>query len=86
MRSAANLTKHEIIGLGVRIDSSTDPTLSGRKGVIVDESRDMLVIESDGREIRVAKETVTLAFDEYGFMIDGRKIRYRPEDRIKKVR
>ncbi len=80
------LARHEFIGRPVRIASSTDPTLVGRNGVVVDESRNMLVIESDGKEIRVAKDVVTLAFEDYGFMIEGRRIRYRPEDRIKKVR
>ena len=86
MRNASNLSKHEMIGLYVTIASSSDPTLRGRKGRIVDESRDMFVIESDGKKIKVAKDVITLAFDDYGVMLDGRKIRYRPEDRIKKVR
>ena len=86
MRSASNLAKHELIGLNVTIASSSDPGLLGRKGRIVDETRDMLIIESNGKEIRVQKEVVTLAFADYDIVIDGKKIRYRPEDRIKKVR
>jgi len=86
LRDASNISKHELIGLNVTIASSSDSTLVGRKGVVVDESRDMLVIEADGKEIKVPKEVVVLAFDDYNIMIEGKKIRYRPEDRIKKVR
>lgn len=84
--NAKALARHEFIGMQVRIADSSDPTLVGRKGTVVDESRNMLVLESAGKEIRVAKDVVTLAFDDIGIMMDGRKIRYRPEDRIKKVR
>ena len=86
MRSSRNISKHEFTGLRVSIASSTDRTLAGRSGTVVDESRNMLVIESDGKEIRGAKDVVSLAFEDYGTIVEGRKIRYRPEDRIKKVR
>ncbi len=86
MRNAKNLAKHELIGLNVRIERSADPSLVGVKGRIVDETKNMLVIDRGDREIRAAKNAVELRFDDYGILLDGKRIRYRPEDRIKKVR
>ncbi len=86
MRSARNLAKHELIGLSVRIESSSDPSLVGVEGRIVDETKNMFVIDTGNKEIKAAKKTVKLRFDDYGILLDGKKIKYRPEDRIKKVR
>ncbi|MBI2078120.1 MAG: ribonuclease P protein subunit [Euryarchaeota archaeon] len=61
----------------------------GRTGTIVDESLNTLVLKTgDGRVLRVAKAHTLFALDaDHGRVtVPGDRIRFRPEDRIKKVR
>ena len=61
----------------------------GLQGVLVDETLNTLVLRAeDGRTRRVAKaHTVfALATGQGRVSIPGDRIRFRPEDRIKKVR
>ncbi len=82
-----SLRKHELIGLEVAVIRSTDPSLVGVRGNVVDETRNTLVVESGGREKRVPKRGTRFRFEvEGGVEIDGGDIQYRPEDRIKKAR
>ncbi len=78
-----NMMKEEFIGIRVRIDECTDPSLRGVEGVVVDETKNMMVIESG--KIRKVPKNIAV-FDMNGIRIDGRKIRYRPEDRIRKIK
>ena len=56
---------------------------------MVDETLNTFVVErDDGREVRVAKAPCVFAFEtrDGPVELDGLRLRYRPEDRIKKVR
>lgn len=82
-----NLKKHELIGLRVTVLRALDPSLVGVEGRVVDETRNMLIIESGSRQKGVSKRGSRFRFDvEGGVEIDGGDIQYRPEDRIKKAR
>ena len=55
----------------------------------VDETKNTFIIETDdGKQKKIAKKTAKFEFNIEGkkIIIDGSKIVYRPEDRIKKVR
>lgn len=43
----AELPYHELIGLFVKVDSSCDPTINGLSGLVVDETRNTIKIETD---------------------------------------
>jgi ribonuclease P protein subunit POP4 len=91
MMTERNLTRHELIGLPVQVVRCTDSSISGVSGKVVDETRNMLVVrrDPDGRQVRVAKDCCTFRFGLPGggsADVDGRKIRFRPEDRVKKCR
>ncbi|WNY24038.1 hypothetical protein MmiHf6_13630 [Methanimicrococcus hongohii] len=43
----AELPYHELIGLLVKVDSSCDPTINGLSGLVVNETRNTLEIETD---------------------------------------
>lgn len=82
-----NLRKHELIGLQVRVLRATDPGQSNLSGRVVDETRNMLVLEVGGTEKRIPKHGTLFRFDVHGgSVVEGDDIRYRPEDRIKKAR
>lgn len=82
-----NLLQHEFIGLRVEIVQSTNPSLRGKKGVIVDETRNTIVLEEDESLKTVPKQDVrlrvTLPRGEK-VKVDGRKLIARPENRVKK--
>jgi RNase P/RNase MRP subunit p29 len=82
-----NILAHEWIGLKVAIGESTDPRIRGLSGLVRDETRNIFTIQTRDRIFRIAKlDTmfkVTLPTGE-SLTIDGRELRYRPEDRVKK--
>lgn len=83
-----NLVRHELIGLKVRIESSTDPTHAGLNGKIIDETYNIFKIEvKDGKEIIVPKKNSIFIFtlpDKTKVKVDGKLLVSRPEDRVKK--
>jgi ribonuclease P protein subunit POP4 len=86
MISPRNLIRHELIGLGVEIVDSTDPTLKNLKGRIIDETKNTLTIDVAGRRKKVAKGICTFQFRLNGARVEvsGKVIVGRPQDRIKK--
>lgn len=84
------LARGELIGRHVRVLESSDPTLIGVEGRIVDETLNTFVVERAGesRPVFVAKSISVFGFEEDGELIriPGDRVRFRPEDRIKKVR
>ena len=82
-----NLRKHELIGLPVLVSASTDPTLVGLRGVVTDETRNTLLVETAKGEKRVPKHGTAFTFEvQGGARVAGDDLLFRPEDRIKKAR
>jgi len=82
-----NLRKHELIGLQVRVVRATDPGQRDLSGRVVDETRNMLVVEVGGVDKRIPKQGSLFRFDvQGGLEVEGDEIRFRPEDRVKKAR
>ena len=74
--------KQNLIGKEITIIDSKNASLKGMTGIVVDETKNMLSIEKDGKQKTVAK-------DQCVFMIDGKKtegkdIAQRAEERIKR--
>ncbi len=87
MRSPRNLVRHELIGLKVKVIESSNPKNIGILGRVVDETRNMLILEkTNGKEVKLVKEQNVFVFDlgEERVRVDGRVLVGRPEDRIKK--
>ena len=82
-----NLRKHELIGLRVEVLNATDPSQAHLQGLVVDETRNTLVVESQGAEKRIPKQGSRFRFEiQGGVEVDGEEIRFRPEDRVRKAR
>lgn len=83
-----NLTRHELIGLSVRVLEGCNPALQGLAGTVVDETRNMLVIETaPGAEKKLPKAGNLFCFIIPGgprVGVRGERLLARPEDRIKK--
>lgn len=80
-----NFLQHEWIGLKVEVIKSNDPTLKGKKGVVMDETQNTLVIKEEELKMIPKKNvtfSVTLPSGEE-VKVEGEKLIARPEDRIK---
>ncbi len=89
VRNKSNLLYSTFIGLAVEISNSSQRELVGLKGKVVDETKNLIVIEKpDGKETRIPKASAEFRFtldDGTKFEIEGRKMSFRPEERPKKV-
>lgn len=82
-----SLARHELIGLEVLVEKSSDPGQIGFSGQVVDETRNMLLLEKRGQVLRLAKKNTSLIFT----LPAGQKVRVfgsilisQPENRISK--
>jgi len=87
MITPEDIVRHELIGLEVTVSECTNKQLVGLKGRIVDESRNMLKIETQKGEKSLVKEQCVFSF----LLPSGKRVKVqgsllvaRPEDRVKK--
>jgi len=86
MISSKNLVKHELIGLPVEIIESTNKFQIGIKGLVVDEMKNTLTVETDKGLKKIQKKGATFIFkipNGKKVKVKGDKIAVRPEERIK---
>jgi ribonuclease P protein subunit POP4 len=83
--SRENLAAHELIGLNAAVTGGAESSRTGLKGCIVDETKNLLVIETERGIKRVPKKesVFEIALGKESVALDGKKILARPEDRIK---
>jgi len=84
-----NLAVHELIGLKARVAESLSLPHRGISGMVVDETKNTLVLRTKTGEKAVPKKGCVFAFVLPGgkkAMLSGGKIAFRPYDRPKKVR
>ena len=85
MITPRNLTRHELIGLTVRVVEATNPALRGIAGTVVDETRQMIAVHNGTRVRRVAKAACVFRFtlpDGSEVEVPGRALVAPPERRI----
>ena len=87
MVTAKDLVLYELIGLEVRIVTSSNKQLEGLSGTVIDETRNMLTIETPKGEKKLAKQDCVFSFhlpSGEWVKVKGSLLVARPEDRIKK--
>lgn len=87
MITPEDLVRHELIGLEVKIVSSANKQLEGLTGRVIDETRNMLKIETKKGEKSLVKEQCIFSFhlpSGEWVKVEGSLLIARPEDRIKK--
>lgn len=83
-----NILAHELIGLKVKVIKSTDPKRINTEGIVLDETKNIFVIDCNRTEKIVPKKECEFEFGLNGekVKIDGKKILKRSEDRTKDFR
>ncbi len=87
MRNEKNLGMHELIGLYAEVVNSTNSNQIGLRGMVIDETYHMLIIETEKGEKMIMKKGAMFRFrlDGQGVKLKGDIINYRPHERIKKL-
>ena len=80
--------KCRFIGKKVKIIECTDPTWNNIYGQIIDESKNTFLIETGKKKRRIAKNIAKFEFKINNdiITINGSKLNYKCEDRLKKTR
>ncbi|RAP50761.1 MAG: ribonuclease P [Methanosphaera sp. rholeuAM74] len=87
MITPQNVFRHELIGLPVEIIDSNHEGFIGIKGLVIDETRNTIKVDTGSIEKIIPKSEVTFMFtlpQGEKVSIKGKVIVARPEDRIKK--
>lgn len=69
------------IGSMMNIVESNDPTLIGRTGLVLDETKNTLVMLEKDSQIRIGKASIKFTLDNSDVVIQGALVGQRPEDR-----
>lgn len=88
MITRKNLLYSTLIGLEVEIINSSQRHLIGLRGTVRDETKNLIVIETSEKEVKVPKVSSEFRFtleDGDTADVEGRKIAFRPHERPKKV-
>jgi ribonuclease P protein subunit POP4 len=83
-----NILIHEFIGLEVEVAKSTCRNLIGKRGKVIDETKNTIEIESNDVTKTIPKRASTFRFhlpSGGSVEVEGRLIEYRPEDRPKRL-
>jgi len=80
-----NLGCHEWIGLNARVAESSDKSRIGIRGKIIDETKNLIVIETANGEKKLPKREVKLMVEigKEKVLLDCSRLSQKPEDRIK---
>ena len=85
MRNEKNIFRHELIGLRVEIRKAKNKSYNKIKGTIIDETKNNLILEKDGKRRNILKKGTIFLIHLNGKKIEmaGDMLLGRPEDRIK---
>jgi len=82
-----SLARHELIGLSVLVETSSDPAQIGLSGQVVDETRNTFLLETKAKVLCIAKRNAGLIFtlpDGHRVRVCGSVLVSQPENRISK--
>ena len=79
------LLRGELIGCQVEVVQANNSLLVGKKGKVVDETRNMIELDNNRRLVK-NQVILKVGFCSDNYIVDGRLLVGRPEDRIKKGR
>ncbi|MEM0094939.1 MAG: ribonuclease P protein subunit [Candidatus Micrarchaeaceae archaeon] len=87
MYNNKNIVLNELIGLRVKVVSSLDKKQKGLHGLVIDETKNTLLLETAAGKKRVIKKISVFKFyaDNKSFIVEGPEINFRPEERTERA-
>ncbi|HQD25210.1 MULTISPECIES: ribonuclease P protein component 1 [Methanoculleus] len=85
MISPQNVLRHELLGLNVLVVSASNPGHVGVSGRIIDETKNTLIIQTEGKKKRIPKRSSVFRIrlpDGTIVDVDGSSLEAQPERRI----
>ena len=81
-----NIVLNELIGLKAKVIGSLDRKQKGISGIVIDETKNTLLIDTGGESRRLIKRVSSFRFyhGSSHFDVKGREIGFRPHERIEK--
>ena len=70
------------LGQLLTVVSSTDPTLVGRSGNVIDETQKTVTIIENGQKRLLGKASIEFTLNDGTTVLTGASLRQRPEDRM----
>jgi ribonuclease P protein subunit POP4 len=74
----------DVIGTKVNVLKHSDPSFVGVRGRILDETKNILIVETEKGQKILPKTKGVVLFDDKKANLE--KMRFRPEDKMKKLR
>ncbi len=71
----------ELIGREVEVVESSNASVRGMKGIIINETKMTITIRQQGKKKMLLKNTITMNIN--GTIVPGKELLGRPEERIK---
>jgi ribonuclease P protein subunit POP4 len=87
-RNNEDIARGALIRLDVEVMSSSDPTLTGMRGMVVDETKNTITVRTHNGDKKVPKDVAVFRFSPskgQGITLEGRSFALRPEDRLRKI-
>ncbi len=86
MQKTRDIPRLEFIGKELEVIEADNPSLVGIKGKVIDETKNMLIIEKNNETKKLVKKQVTIKvkIEEKEIIIKGETLQGRPEERLKK--
>ena len=87
-RNNEDIARGALIRLDVEIMSSSDPTLTGMRGMVVDETKNTITVRTINGDKMVPKDVAVFRFSPpkgQSVTLEGRSLALRPEDRLGKI-
>ena len=79
----SKITNLPWLSRNLEVTNSTDSNLVGISGMVMDETRRTILVNTGSKEVTLAKDTIRFTIDDEE--IDGSIVGQRPEERIGKA-
>ncbi len=76
-----NIYNSNWLGGNLKVVSSLDNTLVGRQGLVIDETKNTIMMSENGHDITLGKASIKFTIDDSNVVIDGALVGQRPENR-----
>lgn len=86
MNNLHDIKYNELIGRTMKIISSTESSLDGIGGIVINETKNTFHLLHNGRKKIIPKSNCVFTFSNNSYSISGNELIGQPQNRLSKVR